>query len=353
MEKYVSRFAPSRRQVLQGAAVAAGMSALGWPANASAESKGRIVVGTAGGDYERLIREYIEQPILNPAGWDTVHDVGTDLDRRSKMMAEARLPRGTTDVQGLSALAWYQMGEAGFLKEIDYSRLKNSGHLLPSMKYRYGAGSGFTAAVPLYNPDKVETPLSYKDVLDPKHGAKLGLIDIQYQYVMTAASLAMGGKVNDLDAGKELLLELRKAGVRIYPTNEAFAQALKSEEISLGIMWKARAVQWQNAGIKVESSVPSEGGLKFVLGWSIPKNAPNEEGAYAFMDAMLEKTAQEGFATNLGYPPTVTDVNIPPELNERIGFSEAQLKDLVDLDYAYLSENDVALREWWDKNVKA
>lgn len=346
-------FAPSRRRFIQQALAVGGVAAVGWPTLSLAETKGRIVVGTAGGDYERLVREYIEQPILNPAGWESIHDVGTDLDRRSKLMAEARLPRGTSDVQGLSALAWYQMGQAGLLRTIDYGRLKNSQNLLPSMKYDFGAAAGYTAAVPLFNPNKVDTPNSYKDVLNPKHGAKLGLIDIQYQYVMTAASLAMGGTVNNLDPGKELLIELRKAGARIYPTNEAFAQALKSEETSLGLMWKARAVQWQKAGINVQASVPSEGGLKFVLGWSIPKNAPNEEGAYAFLDAMLEKSAQEGFASNLGYPPTVTNAEIPADLKDRIGFTEQQLASLIDLDYEYLSENDVELREWWDKNVKA
>ncbi|NTH16742.1 extracellular solute-binding protein [Agrobacterium rhizogenes] len=349
MNKRPSSFNLSRRQILQGAA-AAGIASLGSPA--WAQSKGRIVVGTSGGDYEHLISKYIEQPILNPAGWDTIHDVGTDLDRRSKVIAGARLPRGTTDIQALSALFWYQMSQAGVLKEIDYGRLKNAANLLPSMKYPFGVATGFTAAVPLYNPNLVETPMSYKDVLDPKHGNKLGLIDIQHQYVMSAATMAAGGKLDDLEAGKKLLLELRKAGVRIYPTNEAFAQALKSEEISIGIMWKARAVQWQNAGISVKASVPSEGALKFVLGYSIPKNAVNKDGAYAFLDAALEKSAQEAFATTLGYPPTVTNAALPPELIERIGFTQEQLNALVDLDYAYLTQNEAALRDWWDRSFK-
>lgn len=339
----------SRRQVLQVAA-AAGVSSLAMPA--LAQSKGRIVVGTSGGDYERLIGEYIEKPITIPAGWESVHDVGTDLDRRSKVIAGARLPRGTTDVQALSAIFWYQMSQAGVLSEIDYSRLKNAANLMPSMKYPFGVATGFTAAVPLYNPNLVDVPMSYKDVLNPKHGNKLGLIDIQHHYVMTAASLAVGGKVGDLEPGKKLLLELKEAGVRIYPTNEAFAQALKSEEISLGIMWKARAVQWANAGINVKASVPSEGALKFVLGYSIPKNATNKEGAYAFLDAALEASAQKGFATTLGYPPTVTNANIPADINDRIGFSPAQLDALLDLDYAYLTKNEIPLREWWDRSFK-
>jgi putative spermidine/putrescine transport system substrate-binding protein len=161
-----------------------------------------------------------------------------------------------------------------------------------------------------------------------------------------------GGTVHDLDPGKKVLLELQKAGVRIYPTNEAFAEGLKSKEVSIGIMWKARGVQWRDAGINVETAVPSEGALLFVLGWSIPKNAPNKDGAYAFLNAMLETSAQEAFALKLGYPPTVTNAKIAPDYEKRVGFTPDQLKALIDLDYAYLSEHDVALREWWDKSFK-
>ena len=114
---------------------------------------------------------------------------------------------------------------------IDYGKLKNAGNLLPAMKYPYGVGHIYSGKVGVYNPKIITTaPVSYKDVFDPKHGNKLGIIDIQYQYTMVCAALAAGGKVNDLEPGKKLLLECKKAGMRIYPTNEAFAQGLKSEE---------------------------------------------------------------------------------------------------------------------------
>src|SRR4029079_16703443 len=113
-----------------------------------------------------------------------------------------------------------------------------------------------------------------KDAFDPKHGNKMGIIDIQYQYVMVAAALAAGGKVNDVETGKALLLEAKKGGARVYPTNEAFAQALKTEEIGVGIMWKARTVQWHTAGISVLSVAPAEGVPMYVSGFMIPKNAP-------------------------------------------------------------------------------
>lgn len=54
-------------------------------------------------------------------------------------------------------------------------------------------------------------------MFDPAQGDKLGIIDIQYQYTIVAAALAAGGGITDVEAGKELLLECRRAGARIYP----------------------------------------------------------------------------------------------------------------------------------------
>jgi putative spermidine/putrescine transport system substrate-binding protein len=343
----------SRRHVLKGAAALTATGLAGLPARVAAQAKGRVVVGTWGGDYARLLNKNIEQPILIKQGWEVIQDQAGDPQRRSKMLAERRLPRGTTDVQGLSALNMFQMHDAGVIDAIDYGKLKNAGNLLPSMKYPYGVGHIYSGKVGVYNPKLLGTaPKSYKDIFDPKHGNKLGIIDIQYQYTLVAAALAAGGKVNDLEPGKKLLLECKNAGARIYPTNEAFAQGLKTEEFGTGVMWKARVVQWQNADINVEAITPSEGALAYVSGFVIPKNAPSKEGSYAYLDAMLDKSAQEAFAVDMGYNPTVTDAVVAPDLNKRIGFTPDEVKALVDLDYAYMTTNDVALKEWWDKELK-
>jgi putative spermidine/putrescine transport system substrate-binding protein len=168
-----------------------------------------------------------------------------------------------------------------------------------------------------------------------------------------AAALASGGSMSDFEPGKERLVACKKAGARIYPSNEAFAQALKTGEIACGIMWKARAVQWQNAGIKVGTVAPKEGVPMYVSGFVVPKNAPSKEGAYAWLDAMMAAPAQENFAVDMGYNPTVTNANVPKATQERIGFTEEEQKRLKDLDYKYVAENDSAFQDWWNKSFKA
>lgn len=341
----------TRRGALAGAG--AGALALGI-GRAEAQGGGRVVVGTWGGDYARLLNKNIDEPILKPKGFEVVQDQASDAPRRVKMVAEKRLPRGTVDIQGLSAANMFEMNEAGVAEPLDYAKLKNAANIVPQMKYPYGIGHIYSGKVVLYNPKVItKAPTSFRDGFDPAHGSKMGFIDIQYQFVMVAASLAAGGTVSDLEPGKRVLLAAKKAGARIYPTNEAFAQAMKTEEVGIGVMWKARGVQWQNAGVPLEIVAPSEGIPLYISGFSIARNAPNKAAAYAYMDAMLEKSAQEAFAVDMGFNPTVTNAVVAPDLDKRIGFTTEEKKRFVDLDYAYLAKNDSALKEWWDKEFKA
>src|SRR2546421_10884524 len=121
----------SRRDALKGA----GAVALSGLALEQAQAQGRVVVGTWGGDYARLLAKNIEDPILKPKGFDVAQDQAGSPQRRTKMLAEKRLPRGTTDIQGLSAAEMFEMNEGGVAETIDYSKLSNAKNIIPAMKY--------------------------------------------------------------------------------------------------------------------------------------------------------------------------------------------------------------------------
>jgi putative spermidine/putrescine transport system substrate-binding protein len=340
----------TRRIVLAGTAALA----LGAPSIVRAQANKRIIVATFGGDYSRLLTKDIDTPLMTPKGWECVHAEENAPPRKAKMMAEKALRRGTSDLQALSSTDMYEVSQQDVVETLDYSKMPNAANLIPAMKYPYGIGHIYSGKVILYNPKMIKkVPESFADALDPSMGNKLGIIDIQYQYTMMAAGLASGGTMSNFDAGKERLIACKKAGARIYPSNEAFAQALKTEEIGCGIMWKARAVQWQDAGIPIQTVAPKEGVPLYVSGFSMPKNAPNKEGAYAWLDAMMAASAQEGFAVDMGYNPTVTNAKVAPDLQKRIGFTPEEQKRLVDLDYGYIAKNDSAFQDWWNKTFKA
>lgn len=340
----------TRRAALAGVSA---LTAIGFTGLARAAEK--IVVGTWGGDYANLINKNIVTPILTPKGIEVVMDQASDAPRRAKMTAEKRLPRGTSDIQALSALNVAEMVAAETLEKLDLAKIPNAANVIPALKPDsiYSMPHIYSGLVLVYNPKMIDpAPTSIADLWNEKNKGKVGVIDIQYQWTMLAAAMANGGKMQDMEAAKKALMVMKGQGVKVYPTNEALAQALKTEEIGLCVMWKARAVQWQNAGINVQAVAPKEGVLLYVSEFAIPKNAPDKAGAYAFLNAMLEPVAQDAFAVDMGYNPTVTNAKVAPDLRARIGFTDEETKRLVNPDAAFIVANDAAMKEWWDKSFK-
>jgi putative spermidine/putrescine transport system substrate-binding protein len=344
----------TRRRLLGTAGGAAGALALGGAPPAQAQSGGKVIVGTWGGDYQNLQTRFVVEPLMKPKNVEVIWDTGNDSPRKTKLRAEQRLPRGNVDLVALTGSGCHEMWKAGALTELDPAKLPNYANIVSALRTPYSIPHIYTGRVILYNPSKVTTkPTSYADLWDPKYAGRVGVIDIQYQTTIESAAMINGGSLKNYEPGKEKLLELKKLGVKIYPTNEAMAQALKTEEVWMCIMWKARGVMWQNAGVPIEIASPKEGLVLYISEFGMAKNAPNKDAAYAYMNALLEPSAQLGFGEAMGYNGTVTNANMPDALARRIGFTEAEQKTLMVQDYEYLDKNDAQLKEWWDKVFKA
>ena len=343
----------TRRQFNTALAASAALGGLGLPRARAAT--GPVIVGTWGGDYQNLLQKYIAEPLLAPKGVEVIYDTANDTVRKTKLMAEKRLPRGSMDIVALTASGAYEMWKNGTLEEIDASQIPNSKYVLPKLKTKYSVPHIYTGRVILYNPAKIKSkPTSYADLWNPELAAagRIGVIDIQYQTTIESAAMISGGSMNNYEPGKAKLLELKKMGVKIYPTNEAMAQALKTEECWMCIMWKARGVMWQNAGIPVEIANPKEGIVLYVSELAIAKNAKNKDAAYAYLNAMLEPQPQQEFAKNMGYNPTASNSGLPADLAARIGFDKAIEDRFMVQDQEYLAQNDPQLQEWWNKVFK-
>ena len=120
----------SRRGVLKAAAAAAGVGALGaFPALGQAPDK-KIVLSTWGGDYAKLLTKHVSTPVLGARGWTVVNDEAQVVQRKAKTVAEKRLPKGTSDVQALTATDIAEMSEYGVLEPLDLSKIKNAPHII-------------------------------------------------------------------------------------------------------------------------------------------------------------------------------------------------------------------------------
>ncbi len=312
-----------------------------------------VVIATWGGDYANLLRDNVEQPILVPEGVAVTQDVGDEDPRVAKLFAQRRLPRASDDVVCLQAVRAHEVGAAGLLETIDAARVPNLAHVLPNLKSPYYAPHIWSPQVLVYNPDKVkEPPKTFADLADAKYNGRVGVGDINYFYVMMAAALAATGDVNKVDAkaAQDLALKLNGNGLRLYPSTDSIGAGLKSGEIDVGIMWLARVVMWQNAGIPVKASFPTEGSVLYISGMVVPKNAPDKDAAFKYLDAMLAPASQMRFAEHMGYQPTVDNCKLTGTVAQQLALP-ADLK-LAPPDYTITGPLQTPTSEWWKKNMQ-
>ena len=340
-------FTVSRRGVLGGVALLAAPAII-RPARAAEQ----CVVGTWGGDYARLLRENIDEPILKPADIEIVQDIGDESPRVSKLYAQRKLPRGNMDIACLGAVNGYRVNDAGLVEDLTEAVVPNLKHVVEELRMPGFVPHIYSAQVLVYNPDNVtDPPRTFGDLLDPKWRGKIGMVNGVAPWVVMAASLYETGKTTDFDKGKAFMLKLNANGLRLYPETDALAPAFKSGEISVGVIWLARTFMWQNAGFPVKGNFPQEGAILYVSGMVLPKNAPNKAAAYKYINAMLEPRAQQGFAAHMGYLPTVDDAPLSGKVGEQLAFPDPKPK-LVTADYPVFAQAMPDLNDWWLKNIQ-
>lgn len=339
----------TRRKAL-AAAVAAGTA--GLPGLTRAQER-QVVIGTWGGDYGELLQQTIDRPLMQPRGVTVVQDVANAPPRKTKLLAERQARRGTLDVAALSDTDMFELAQQATFEPVTEAQVPRLSAVIPALRKPYAVPHIYSAKVILYNPNRVNpAPTSYADLWDPKWRGRVGLSDLLYAQYTETAAIVGGGSPANFEPAWAKLREWRSLDVRIYPSNEALAAALQSEEVWLTVMWLARGFMWQKAGIPVRHAVPREGATSIAFEWAVPRNTRNKELAWSYLDASLDPRAQVGFADRMGYLPTVTDATLAPELAGRISLSEADRGRLLTPDYAYLAQHHQRVIDFWNRDFK-
>jgi putative spermidine/putrescine transport system substrate-binding protein len=335
-----------RRTLFASAAALAAPAILGRAARAAG---GPIVVGTWAGDYGNLLKDNIQDPLLVPKGYDVIQDADQEPPRIAKIIAQKRLPRGAIDVACVQAVTGYQLNSLDLVEKLDEGKVPNLKYVRSDLRTDYFAPHIWSPQALIYNPDRVTTPpTSFGDLLDPKYKGKVGFPDVNAFYVLMAAALYGSGNASDFDKAKEVATKLIAQDPHLYPATDMAGPAFKTGEIDIGVMWLARVIMWQNSGIPVKAAFPKEGCILYVSGMVVPKNAPDKAGAFAYLNAMLEPSAQQLFAEKMGYLPTVTNAPLAGKTGDLLALPNPPPK-LVVPDFAYTSTVQSDVQEWWKK----
>lgn len=345
-----------RRDFLKAAAGLGLAATLPMVPGLSRAAGGSVVVGTWGGDYENLLQQIIS-PILKKQGVDVVFDTGNSEPRITKLRAEKNSRRGSMDVPLLSDLDMYQVSRSDVLMPIkDNARhIPNLVNVYDQFRTPYSIPHIFSAMVLVYSTKKFPTPpTSIEVMLDPKNKGGTGFSDILFapNALFVGAGTSAPGRIKSFQPGIEFLKKLKQNAPRVYPSNEAVAAAFKSGEIWISAMWKARALQWRDAGLPVDFVMPKEGSIPVTFEAAVAKNSRNKDAAWAYLNAMLDPSGQVQFAKAMGYAPTVRNAPMSDELRKRVGFTEDELKNLRPYDLAALDAAKSDYLDFWNKSFK-
>ena len=334
------------RRGLLGAALAA-------PALAHAQAS-EVVVGTWGGDYAALLSSEIDVPVVRPLGLTPVQEVGTPAARKTKLLAERGSRRGSMDVVCLGDADCHAMGELGLVEELTPDKVPNIAHVLPALRSPFTLPHIYSVRVMLTNPAVIQpAPVSYADMWSERFRGRIGLSDLLYSTVTEVAAIIAGGDESDYRPGYPKLRELKALGARVYSANETLAAGLKSGEVAATIMWLGRAYMWRRAGIPVQAHFPAEGATPYVSAAVVPRNARNKQAAFAYLNAMLDPRAAQGFGERMGYLPTTTLATLPAPLLAEIGVTPEQQAKLRRPDFKYTAANAAEILAFWEREFKA
>jgi len=338
-----------RRQFVGAGLTLVGAGTLGMRPSFAQEK--RIVVMNWGGDWNARTVKHIEEPLLERNGWTIARELGEQPPRLTKIIAERRLPRGTVDIAHLGEAEAYTLQVNEALEKLDYSRIPNAATMVPSMKRDYFLPWLYSGWELVYNPEKITDPVTaYADMWNPKYAGKIGVMDSNYGNAMQTASIVASGKMNDFEGAKKALLDWKKAvQPKVYPSHQQAQAAIQSDDIWMLANYRARGLQWAKDGTKVAVVYPKEGAIYQVFGAVMPARVINKDGAYTYLNALLDPGALANLCADNFYTPTVTSVNLSGEIGAKISLTPAQTAALHYADQDYWAKNITAWLGWWKK----
>ena len=219
-----------------------------------------------------------------------------------------------------------QVVNSGLAKELDKAKLTNYGNINPlyqsqfydpDNKYTIPHGAGIPLIV--YDPEQVDFEIKgYSDLWNPELEDKIATI-ASYRAIEGMVLLTMGKSMNEEDPAviKEAGEKLKELAPNIRMIQDTNTQnALLNGEAAVGILYTSQVIAAlaENPDLKV---VYPEEGLGFgIMNFFIPKNAPDTEEAYEFLDYILEPEVAAECFNFLGYYCTnkAADELVNPDL---------------------------------------
>ncbi len=297
-----------------------------------------LVIGIWGGAQEKIVKQFVEKPLVEKFGCKVSYVLGGTPERRARAYAERGRP--SFDVLYLNIFESRQAVADG-VTQAPTAAVPQFAHLYDTAKIG-GYGVAYNPVSIVYDKRKASKPItSWKDIWNPEWKGRIAWPS--YPGAEGTAALLMaakifGGSEADIDIAFKKIQELKPfAAIQNSQDNlfQMFDQGVCDLSIEFGSFTRAYA-ETRNPNIAIAS--PVEGQAIAMNVACITVGTKNQQLAEEWINLHLSEPCMLAYAKEIYYSPTVSNLTIPPELASKLTTGE-EAKKLVDFNWDLVIKN--------------
>jgi spermidine/putrescine transport system substrate-binding protein len=213
----------------------------------------------------------------------------------------------------------------GILQQLDHAKVSNIGNVDPAFA-NPAYNPGLAYGVPYmwgtlgigYRKSKVETPTSWKDLLDSdKYAGRIALLADQ-RAVIGVTLKYLGYSLNstneaEINQARDLLIKQKK-NLKAFAPDEG-QNMLAAGDVDIVMEWNGDILQVMAEDQDIAYVVPKEGTNLFIDNLCIPKDAPHPGNAHQFINHILDAEVNAEIAKTIHYATADAAARglLPPE----------------------------------------
>lgn len=245
--------------------------------------------------------------------------------------------------------------QEGVFAQLDESAVPNLANVVEMGQNAegYGPAVTFDNLVLLVNPEEAQGEVgAIADLWDaPENSIAIPAApDIQgiALTALTANNLGVDYQ-GDIQPAIDELGQLQSKVTSWDPQPDVY-QTVTSGSAQYGVGWNARGQVFsdQSDG-RLEVVQPTDGVAFQVNTINLVEGSEDADAAQAFINYALSKEAQEAFSSAMFYAPTVTNAELPAEVQDRV--ADPQDPNIVEIDWIWMADQRDAWTELWRRNV--
>jgi putative spermidine/putrescine transport system substrate-binding protein len=312
-----------------------------------------IVVTSFGGAYDETFKKYVAEPFekANP---------GVKV-KLAPYTGIAKLSQGggsSIDIVQLDDFDIIDAANQGLLSPLEqkdfssWDKLYEQAFLNGQDEKVYGLTNVFGAWGIAYNPEKTAKPTSWNDLWKPELNGKVAMMS-QWIPDILLTQKATNATDDNMQPVWDAYKKITPSIAQYYSSFSSPEALFKSNQVVMASWFDGRALALKNAGTSIDFVIPKEGGILIRSGMGIVKTSKKQDLAKKLIDFAMTPEAQQGFAKDLYYGPTNTEVKIEGDLANQVVYGDEKISELITPDWnAIFTKREEWLQKWQEATTR-